>query len=704
MGKINIDEYKDGRSLFVYACIILLMCIVFGVGIVYNSIKTAVIERNDWIDYSKGLAKQDRTIPPTRGQIFSDEGFLMAASIPSYYTYIDFKAGGFKQDTFLRSKTDNVTLLSKGLAKLFKGRSYLQYKQHLERGFSIKSRHYPLLSHKINYSQLKDLKELPFLRLGTNVGGLHYTEQIFREHPYGSLAERTIGQVYGEQKKGGLSAGINGIELTYDSLLRGTPGRSGVERIGGRWTNVTELEPINGMDVHTTINVDMQDITEKALLKMLKQTDAETGTAVVMEVSTGAVKSISNLTRISDGKYREQMNQAVGFLTEPGSTFKVAAMMVALEDGVCKATDSVNTERGVFRYKGARMTDHNANKGGYGWLSAEKAIWNSSNIGVAKFIIAGYESHPEKFIEGLKRTGIADDLHLELVGSGKTILRTPSDKQWSKTSLAWMSFGYEVLMPPIYTLAFFNAIANNGEMMRPYFTEKITEDGSVFKEFPPQTVRSSICSEKTLATIQSMLRGVVEKGTGAGAFSDVVSIAGKTGTAQIVSGGSYTKFGRAHQVSFAGYFPADKPKYSCICVIRKPRIGYPSGGVMAGGVVKTIAEQIYADQTFIDIEEEEVDSLAVLTPKVKKGGEDKAEMVLDEMDISVDDELLNKTHVAVHEGLVPNTIGMGASDALYLLENMGLKVSLNGSGTVVYQSLPIGSKVVRGRYISLRLR
>ena len=702
--KASIEDEQETRSVGVYTCITLLMSLFFVSGIVYNAFQTAVVEREKWITFSNGLSIPDRTVPPTRGQIFSDKGLLMAASIPSYYTYIDFKAGGFKPDSFIKSKTDNVNALAKGLATLFKDRTTAQYKQHLLKGFNKRSRHYRLVSHKISYPQLKAMQKLPLLRLGANVGGLHYTEQTFREHPYGSLAERTIGQVYGERSKDGLSTGINGIELTYDSILKGKAGLCAVERIGGRWTNVVEVEPINGMDVHTTINVDMQDITEKALLKMLNQTDAETGTAVVMEVSTGAIKAISNMTRLERGKYAERMNHAVGNLTEPGSTFKVASMMVALEDNVCEATDSVDTGNGVFYYKGSRMTDHNAHRGGYKWLTAEKSIWNSSNIGVAKFIIKGYEHQPEKFIKGLERIGLHEDLNIELVGAGKTILRRPQDKYWSKTSLAWMSFGYEVQMPPIYTLAFFNAIANNGRMMRPYFTQKITKDGEDIETFTPQTIRESICSDSTLATIQSMLQGVVEQGTGGGARSKVINIAGKTGTAQIVSDGSYTKNGRSHQVSFAGYFPAEKPIYSCICVIRKPRIGYPSGGTMAGGVVKTIAEQIYADQTYIDLSQEAVDSLAVLVPPMKKGSGESTQEVLESLDISADSAQQAAAKIIIKEALVPNTVGMGAKDALYLLESKGLEVSLNGFGTVASQSLAPGTRIRKGGRITLRLR
>ena len=510
------------------------------------------------------------------------------------------------------------------------------------------------------------------------------------------------------------------MELQYDSLLRGVPGLSSYRRVGGAWTNVTEIEPVDGMDIRTTIDINIQDITEKSLVDMLRSIDAESGTAVVMEVSTGEVKAITNMARIREGVYAETKNHAVADETEPGSTFKVASMMVALEDGICQPSDTVDVGNGIYMYKGARMTDHNMNKGGYHRISAEQAIWYSSNIGVAKIILKGYEKNPTKFVEGLYRIGMNADLKLEIPGAGRAKIRRPDDttRYWSKTALPWMSFGYETQVPPISTLAFFNAIANKGKMVRPIFTKEILHNGKPVQTFSTEVIKSSICSDKTLGIIKDI--GVVEQGTGKAVYSNIVRIAGKTGTAQIAVGGSYTASGKSHQVSFCGYFPADEPKYSCIVVIRRPRIGYPSGGTMSGGVVKAIAEKIYASHMSFDIRDMLVDSMAVLIPPVKGGELNAVESVLDELDVKVNTDSLETQWVlarvddeknrvklrdlTIREGLVPSVIGMGAKDAIYLLESAGLQVSISGVGRVTSQSILPGQRVSRGQTIALVLK
>ena len=439
-----------------------------------------------------------------------------------------------------------------------------------------------------------------------------------------------------------------------------------------------------------------------------------------MEVETGEIKAITNMGRIREGVYGETKNHAVADEIEPGSTFKVASIMVALEDGLCNPGDTVDVGNGIYMYKGARMTDHNMNKGGYGRISVEQAIWYSSNIGVAKTILKGYSDNPTKFVEGLYRIGMNADLRLEIPGAGRAKIRRPDDttRYWSKTTLPWMSFGYETQVPPINTLAFFNAIANNGEMVRPMFTKEILHNGKTVQSFSTEVINSSICSDHTLALIKDMLLGVVEKGTGKAVHSDIVRIAGKTGTAQIATGGVYRTSG--HQVSFCGYFPADHPKYSCIVVIRRPRIGYPSGGTMLGGVVRAIAEKIYASHMSFDVRDMERDSTAVMVPRVKGGDLRAVEEVLDELDIKADTDSLetkwvvasaeqeeNKVKLSdltIREGLVPRVVGMGAKDAVFLLEQAGLRVSLSGVGRVVSQSIQPGQRVSKGQTVLLTLK
>ncbi len=717
----------NGRILFFYFVVVLMLCCV-AAGILICAFDTAFVEKEKWLKVAEEQKRPNRLILPGRGNIYSADGKLMATSVPRYYMYMDFKADVFEtkttkwngRDTFLNSKTNGVDSLAVYLSRKLKDRTPAGYKAYLLRGLKSKSRQYPIFAGKVSYSDLKEIQKFPFLRLGRFRSGFYTKEMVQRQKPFGSLASRTIGDIYGEIEEGGLTKGKNGLELQYDSLLRGEAGLSSVRRLGGGWTNVVEVEPTDGCDIKTTIDIHIQDITEKSLVDKLREIDAESGTAVVMEVATGEVKAITNMARIREGVYAETKNHAVADETEPGSTFKVASIMVALDDGVCAPSDTVDVGNGVFMYKGARMTDHNLNRGGYGRISVEQAIWYSSNIGVAKTILKGYENNPRKFVEGLYRIGMNADLRLEIPGSGRAKIRMPGDtlNYWSKTTLPWMSFGYETQIPPIYTLAFYNAIANGGKMMRPIFTKEIIKDGKTIQHFSPEVIKESICSDSTLAIIQDMLLGVVEKGTGKAVHSDIIRIAGKTGTAQIASGGVYRTSG--HQVAFCGYFPADNPKYSCIVVIRRPRIGYPSGGTMSGGVVKAVAEKIYASYMLYDVREMERDSLAVPLPQVKGGNREAVESVLDELDIPTDADSLETIwtfarlsqdstkielrNLEIHDGTVPRVIGMGAKDAVYLMEKAGLRVSLSGVGRVVSQSVSPGGKVHKGQTVLLTLR
>ncbi len=708
------------RILRSYYVIVFLLSIVI-VFIVVKTCEVMFVERGYWLEIAKKQEKPNRLILPGRGNIYSCDGKLMATSVPRYYTYIDFRADGFVREVFLKDKNNGLDSLAICLSHKFKDRTPAGYRSYLRRGLASKSRQFPLITRKISYSDLKEIRKYPFLRLNKYKNGFYVKEMVQREKPFGSLASRTIGDIYGEIDSTGVSKGKNGLELQYDSLLRGVPGVSSVKRIGGRWTNVTEVEPVDGMDIRSTIDINIQDITEKSLVDMLKSIDAASGTAVVMEVKTGEVKAITNMARIREGVYAETKNHAVADETEPGSTFKVASMMVALEDGVCQPGDTVDVGNGIFMYKGARMTDHNNHKGGYHKITAEQAIWYSSNIGVAKVILKGYEHNPTKYVEGLYRIGLTKDLHLEIPGAGRAKIRRPDDTTlyWSKTTLPWMSFGYETQIPPIYTLAFYNAIANDGKMVRPMFTKEILQNGKVVQRFSTEVINPSICSEQTLAIIKDMLLGVVEKGTGKAVHSDIVRIAGKTGTAQIASGGVYRRAG--HQVAFCGYFPADKPEYTCIVVIRQPRIGYPSGGTMSGGVVKAIAEKIYASHVRINVNEMQPDSTAVLLPPAKSGDYQALTSVLDELDINMDTDslkqeqwvyaqadtarrLLDIEDLTIRQGLVPRVVGMGAKDAVYLLESLGLRARIHGIGRVRSQSILPGQRIVKGQTIVLTLK
>ncbi len=727
MAKKTLNN-KIRRNYFIVA-------LAFGIivfAIIGRACYTSFVTGKTWKKLESTLKRPNKEIPANRGNIYSSDYRLMATSESSYHLYIDFWADGIQKDTLMKY----VGSLAEGLNKMYPEKSAGYYKNHILNGWSMrqkeadqinkgksvarKSREYALLDRRVNYLELKSIRKLPFLSQSRNKSGLYTKEFLKRTKPFGTLASRTIGDIYGDFEKGGK----NGLELEYDSLLRGIPGISMIKKIYGRTTAEPLIYPVNGKDIVTTIDIGIQDITEKALLNKLKEIDAESGTAVVMEVSTGEIKAITNMGRISEGVWAETKNHAVADETEPGSTFKVVSMMVALEDGVVHPDDTVETGNGLYTYAGSVVRDHNVNRGGYGTITASKAIRYSSNVGVAKIILKGYENNPSKFVEGIYKIGLNQDFKLEIPGAGRAKIRSPKDsaRYWSKTTLPWMSFGYESQVPPIYTLTFFNAIANDGKMVKPHFVREIRDDGKVLEKKKTETINKQICSPNTLKEIRIMLDDVVNQpdGTGKPAFSEYVRISGKTGTAQISQGAAgYKSGGLTHQVSFCGYFPSDEPKYSCIVLIRKPRNGSPSGGLMCGTVFKTIAEEVYARSLFKKTNQCEKDSINPFVPRIKNGFYNYTEYALDKLDVSYKDSMeSNKNLVSANivddklvlndrkitENLVPNVAGMGAKDAVYILENAGLRVNLSGKGTVYSQSITSGARVVKGQTISIQLK
>jgi cell division protein FtsI (penicillin-binding protein 3) len=697
---------------------------LLAIAILGAAFRIGIREQNEWMKVLNGQKRPNRLVNPIRGNIYSDDDRLMATNIPKYYMYMDFKAEGFARDSFLTGKHNNVDSLAWHLSKKLKNRTPAGYKAHLLKGLKEKKRQYLVYEGRVSYADLKEMKSFPFLRFRRNHSGFYTKEMMQRQKPYSTLASRTIGDIYSEIDSGGVTRGKNGLELQYDSLLRGVPGISSVQRVGGRWTTVNEIDPVNGLDIRSTININIQDLVDKVLTDKLKYLDADAGTAVVMEVKTGEIKAITNLGKVSPGRYAETMNHAVADMIEPGSTFKVASMMVALEDGVIEPTTPVDVGNGVYRYANRPIIDHNVSRGGYGMISAEKSIWYSSNIGVAKLILKGYEQNPKKFLKGLQRIGIDADLRMEIPGAGKAKLRWPGDPYWSKMSLPWMSFGYEVQIPPIQTLAFFNAIANEGKMMRPILVKDVMKNGKVVKHVEPEVLVSEICSKRTLKMVQDMLYNAVNytdptparhDGTGQPACSKVITIAGKTGTTQIASEGVYRTAG--HYVSFCGYFPYEDPLYTCIVVIARPRASLPSGGQMCGTVVKEIAEKIYAYCTVADLKRL---PKAPSPPPVKYGDYAALKNVLKRFNIKMNEPAKVKTkYVKAYgnnrgevtlkdwtqsETLTPNVEGMGAKDAVYALESCGLRVTLAGKGRVTAQSVKPGSRVATGQTVTLILK
>ena len=695
-----------------YSFIIFLMVLV-GIAIVVKAGVIMFAERQYWKDVADRFVKENVTVRPNRGNIISSDGQLMASSLPEYKIYMDFKAGGEIKDSLLMHHLDSIC---KGLNQIFPDKSVKEFKNHILKGRKKGSRNYLLYPKRISYIQYKEAKALPVFNMNKYRGGFH--EQAFnqRKKPFGSLAMRTLGDMYSDVELGAKT----GLELSYDSILKGKDGITHRQKVMNKYLNIVDIAPVDGCDIITTIDVGMQDIAEKALVDKLKEINANVGVAILMEVKTGEVKAIVNMTKCNDGVYREIRNNAVSDMMEPGSTFKTASIMVALEDGKITPDQIVETGHGVYMMHGRPMKDHNWHRGGYGAIDVTKVLMVSSNIGVSRVIDENYHNQPEKFVEGLYKLGIASPLNLDIPGAAKKPnIRMPNKDNWSKTALAWMSIGYETQVPPINTLTFYNAIANNGVMVKPKFVKSIVKDGEVVEEIPTEVLNPAIASPKTIEQIQTILEKVVSIGLGKPAGSKQFHVSGKTGTAQVSQGKGGYKSGRMqYLVSFCGYFPSEEPKYSCIVAIQKS--GLPaSGGLMAGSVFSKIAERVYAKHLALDLKEAK-DSTSILIPDVKNGDIAAAYYVLDAIDVQTtgfdedsekpvwgnashnpDNVILSQKEI--NDKKVPNVVGMGAKDAVYLLESMGLRVQITGIGKVKSQSIPAGNTLHKGRTIQLRL-
>jgi len=704
----------DKRSIMTrYFFIILLMGLV-GVAIVVKAGIIMFAERQYWKDVADRFVKENVIVHPSRGNIISADGKLMASSLPEYKIYMDFKAGGEVKDSILR---DSMKVICQGLHKIFPDMSAVEFKAHLQKGRKKGSRSYLIYPKRISYIQYKEVKRLPVFNMNKYKGGFHELAFNQRKKPFGSLATRTLGDVFADTAQGAK----NGLELAYDTILKGKNGITHRQKVMNKYLNITDVAPQDGLDIVTTIDVGMQDIAEKALLDKLKEIDASVGVAVLMEVATGEVKAIVNMTKCSDGNYREIKNNAVSDMMEPGSTFKTASIMVALEDGKITPNDGVDTGNGQKLMHGRVMKDHNWARGGYQYLTVPEILMVSSNIGVSTIIDNAYFNNPKKYVEGLYRVGINADLHIPIKGAGKAHIRIPNKDNWSNTALAWMSIGYESQIPPINTLAFYNAIANNGVMIAPKFVKGVMKNGEMIQEFPTEVIKPSICSERTLKQVQSILQRVVSEGLAKPAGSKQFHVSGKTGTAQISQGKGGYKSGKvSYLVSFCGYFPSESPKYSCIVAIQKP--GLPaSGGLMAGSVFSKIAERVYAKNLSTDLSLA-VDSNSVVIPNVKSGEINETKYVLDALKVQNREQFTpigfgrkawgtaqqSSNAVIITERMtlknfMPGVIGMGAKDAVYLLESKGLKVSLSGMGKVQSQSIPQGTRIVKGQTVTIQL-
>ena len=715
-----MSKFNSKNIMPRYSLIALVMSLI-AIAVVAKSAYIMIVQKNYWLEVAAKQKKDNVPILPTRGNILSSDGELMASSLPEFKIYIDFKT--LKEAGKDTAFVDSINDICKGLNELFPEKTAGEFKQELLEGLKEEKRHCPIWKNRIDYNTYKEVKKLPVFKYDKFKSGFHEEEFNARRRPFGSLAQRTVGDLYGSK-----DVARCGLELSFDSILRGTNGVENRRKIRNKYLSITETPPIDGSDIVTTIDVGIQDLAERALLNELQEINGNVGVAIVMEVATGDIKAIVNLDKCEDGQYREIKNHAVSDLLEPGSVFKTASMMVALDDNVVDTMYTVETGGGVWTMYGRDMKDHNWRRGGYGTLTLPWCLKYSSNIGVSRIIDTFYHKNPEKFVQGIYKLGLADDLQIPITGYSPAKIRMPKKNKhgqyinWSNTALPWMSIGYESQVPPISTLTFYNAIANGGKMMRPRFVKKVVKDGTVLAEYPPVVQREQIAKESTITEMRRILTEVVSEGLGKKAGSDKFSVAGKTGTAQMSKGVAGYKTGVTdYLLSFAGFFPADAPRYSCIVCIQKS--GLPaSGGGMSGVVFHNIAEGIMAQNLKLSVSDAR-DSSASLIPMVKSGNLLATDYVLSFLGFNVkngwngaypfgnniwgfaktgsngiilsEEKNINKRYVAdVHN--------MGARDAIYLLENCGIKVIMSGRGRVVEQSLAPGEKIKQGMVCKLR--
>lgn len=717
-----MSKFDHKKVMPRFSAIAIVMSLL-ALAVIAKSFYIMTAKRDYWLKVAERQKKDSVTVKPNRGNILSCTGQLMASSLPEFKVFMDFKALKIaNNDSLWDAKQDSICLC---LHKIFPERSIEEFKRNLTEGRAKESRHWAVYDKRVDYNTFTEIKAIPVFRLKSNKGGFHWEEFNARTRTYGSLAGRTIGAMFGAKDTARF-----GLELSYDSILRGTNGIVHRRKVRDKFLNITDTPPIDGADIVTTIDVSMQDLAERSLIEELKEINANVGVAIVMDVPTGDIKAIVNMEKCFDGEYREIHNHAVSDLLEPGSVFKPASILVALDDGVVDTTYRVETAGGVWPMYGRDMKDHNWRKGGYGMLTLAQTLWYSSNIGVSRIIDDHYRNNPEKFVKGIYRTGLHDDLKIPLVGATSARIRMPHKNShgqydnWAKTSLPWMSIGYETQVPPISTLTFYNTIANNGKMMRPRFVSKVVKNGETIMEFPPEVMRPQIAKEKSIKELQTILEQVVSVGLGRKAGSPNFKVAGKTGTAQVSKGaGGYKAGGTNYLVSFAGYFPADNPRYSCIVCIQKS--GLPaSGGSMSGKVFHDIAEGIMAQSLKLDVKDAK-DSASVFVPDVKDGNILAADYVLTHLGIKNNvnwsgsyangNPIWGRTEHAGSRSIrmikekqyskraVPDVSDMGARDAIFMMESRGIKTKIYGRGKVVKQTLAPGLPVKKGMVCAIYL-
>lgn len=646
---------------------------IFALAVVFKLLSIQFLQGDKYRNLAEERTIKNVTIPANRGNVYSANGNLLATSIPKYDIRIDaITPSTATFEKYLKPLCDS---LSK-----FSGKSSSYYQKEIRKARTNKNRYY-LLARNIGYSDYIRVRNFPLLKLGAFKGGLIVEQTTKREHPMGGIAQRSIGYERFDEEGNVTRAGIDGAFGA--KYLRGTDGHRLKQKIGkGQWKPIVDynqIEPKDGYDIYTTISVNIQDIAHQKLLEQLEYYEAEHGCVVVMEVATGEIRAISNLGRTEKGTYYEKLNYAVGEAHEPGSTFKVMALMAALEDKVIDTSTVIDTKNGRKMFYGRAITD--SHHGGYGKISAARTLEVSSNIGLATIIDEAYSENPKKFINRLKSWSLDKDLDLPIIGEGQPVIPEPGDKIWSKNALPSMAYGYNLELTPLQTLTFYNAVANNGVMVKPRFIREVKELNKNIEVFDREIINNKICSDKTLKEIQEILKNVVVRGTGKSLYSPYFSMSGKTGTAKTEYWMKDYEDNPRYVSSFAGYFPAENPKYSCIVVIHKPstKKGY-YGADVSGPVFKRIAQKIFTDTPIID---------EVLTLEIDEA--------------NIEEEYNAYFSISEkYDTIMPNVVGLPTMDAIAILENMGLKVKSEGIGEVISQSVNKGIKVKKDQTVVIK--
>jgi cell division protein FtsI (penicillin-binding protein 3) len=686
---------------------------MLGIAIIFKIFYIQFVDGAKWHQKEQYLTYDLKDIPATRGNIYSEDGSLLVTSIPIYEIRMDMKAEALTDEIF----HDNIDSLSWCLADLFKNKSQQQYKNDLLKARSAGKRYF-LVNKGVTYTQVKLAKKFPIFRRGKSKGGVIFEKNTIRKLPFGSLASRTIGI---ERK----NVQPIGLEGAYNNELKGKAGKRYEKLVsGGVWMPVkdkNEVDPQDGADVYSTIDINLQDVANKALEKQLQKSNAHHGSVILMEVETGYIRSIANLTKKADSVYVEDYNYAIGESTEPGSTFKLASLIAALEDGKIDITDTIDTRNGQYKFYDRIMKD--SNDKGYGKISIKDAFMKSSNVGISRVIYNAYSKNPQEFIDRLHKMNLNEKLGIEIDGEGSPKIKSNTDKTWSGVSLPWMSIGYELLQTPLHVLTFYNAVANNGKMMKPLFVSEIRQGGQLVRKNNPVVINPAICSMETIKKAKEMMESVVQDhGTASNLQNSNYTIAGKTGTAQIANKKYGYKFEQSvsYQASFVGYFPADKPKYSCIVVINGPSNNVYYGNAVAGPIFKEIADKVFARgfDMHKEIAKDSTTLIAKKLPISTNGSKNESELVFKKLKIPVADNAIGSTWIKtstkednvelkpmnINGKQIPNVAGMGLQDAIFLLENLGIDVEIVGlKGVVIRQSIPAGTKINGAMVVKLEL-